>query len=137
MSTTYHAATIVGCKIDRSKIFFNQKVRQCEHLVPEIIRDIKFCPKCGKEMWIKKEVSIPEYDEDKEALCGFRTFFSDEDDCVFVAGEYIETDNNIYTPIEMLSTDTYEIRKRLKTALEPFDLWDERQFGIWLVTWYS
>jgi DNA-directed RNA polymerase subunit RPC12/RpoP len=144
MSTTYHAAAIVGCKIDGSKIFFNKEVRACKHLIPSQTpglppENAKFCSECGKKVWSKVSTSIPQYDEEEETLCGFRVFYDENDDCVFVAGEYTEIPNELEALPEMLDAgaagDT--VRRNLKATLKPLGLWDEKQFGIWLVTWYS
>lgn len=136
MRVTHHAAVIVGCRVDKSEIFFEEEVRSCEHRILE--GNAKFCPYCGKELWIQIDKSIPQYNENEKTLCGFRVFHNKYDDFVFVAGEFTEIDNYSDTPLEMLDAAAcVVVQRKLKFALRPLHLWNEKQFGIWVVMWRS
>ena len=142
MSTTHHAAAIVGCKIDKSEIFLKEKVRSCEHPLPEGVRFrnyAKFCPDCGKKLWREEQKTIPQYDCYEETLCGFRVFYNEYDDFVIVASEFTETDNHSLIPLNMINISATNIimQRGLKNALKPHGLWNAETFGIWVVLWYS
>lgn len=137
MSTTYHAAAVVGCKINKSKIFFTEKVRGCGHY--SALAEDKFCPHCGQKAWREERRSILEYDKDEGTICGFRVFNNEHENYVFVAGRCTETDQFAYQPAKMLGTSTIhtEVQMKLKSALAPLGLWDYEQFGIWVIVWTS
>lgn len=142
MSVTYHAAAIVGCKIDKSEIFFLRKVRLCEHPLPDENLQLlypkestKFCQDCGKKLWKKEEKPIPQYDPDEEILCGLRVFSNKYDDFVIVAIRFVTTDDNYPKMLASRAVDD-TMRSSLKIALQPHRLWDDRAFGIWVIMWY-
>lgn len=141
MSTEYNAAAIVGCKIDKSKVFFTEEVRSCKHPIP--MENAKFCPECGKNVFLKHNRAIPQYDWDEEStsgfstICGFTVFNYECNDFLIVAGKFTKTDFYSEEP-EMLDISTInDVLLKLKLALEPCGLWDEKQFGIHVFQWCS
>lgn len=135
MSTTYNAAAIVGCKIDKSKVFFIEQVRSCKH--PISIENAKFCPECGEEVFVEQDGAIPQYDQDEKTICGFRAFYNEYNDFIIVASEFAEIDFYSEEP-KMIDVDTVNgAQLRLKLALEPYNLWDKKQFGIHVFQWCS
>lgn len=142
MSTTHYAAAVVGCRIDKSEIFFKEEVRSCKCQTQEGPwsdaggRKL-YCPYCGKKMWQEVDKSIPQYVQDEKTLCGFTMFHNECDDFVVVAIEFTETNNYSNDSPEMLSASAANdiMRRKLKSVLGKWGLWDEKQFGIHVVMW--
>jgi len=135
MSMTHHAAAIVGCKVDETKIFFKDSVRSCEHQLP-LDHNAIFCPACGRKLWKQKDVTIPQYDYHDGSISGFRVIRDYYEDVAYIAGELTEIDNCERIPQLGINTDDCNaIRSRLKLTLEPLGLWNEKEFGIWVAAW--
>ncbi len=149
MSTTYHAAAIIGCRIDRSRIFLPERVKRCEHPSDG---NAKFCSRCGQKMWKSVNKPIPQYDINDNTIGGLKVFGDDYDDHVFVAGSFVSVDQYggshhpyaiIDAPVEMLTVGSAAAcgesglaHTRLRKVLIPLGLWDDgEQFGIWVVMW--
>ncbi|KKN99069.1 hypothetical protein LCGC14_0143160 [marine sediment metagenome] len=140
MSTTYHAAAVVGCRIPKSKIFLTEKVRECEHNIPESrIKDDEFCAKCGKPLWVTLHKTIPEYNRDMNTLCTFRVFDIEWEDFITVAGPgaVSEVANDCEKPSQLIHLPASDVRKRMERGLEKIGLWDDNEFGIWAILWGS
>jgi len=139
MSTTYHAIAIVGCKVDKSKLFTTDLVRSCEHPIP--VGGVKFCPECGKRTYKKTKKPIQDYDTDKETVCGKRVFGHYYDtNFVIIAEQCVAVDNYDGPLAKMLPitvTDTTTWENKLRAVLEPLGLWDDEQFGIWTMLYCS
>ncbi len=80
--------------------------------------------------------TIPEYDQGKGTVCGFRVIDNNWDDFVYVVGEASET-NTDGALTTRLTTDLLHLRDSLELELSDNDLWDEDEFGIWPVLWTS
>lgn len=144
MSDTYNAAAIIGCRIPKSKVFVGKPVRGCDHDLPQpyAISEEKFCNKCGKPLWVTLHEAIPEYDYDQETLCGLRVFGyeDDYDDFIYVSGPgaVSEYNSSYPEPIEKISKGSIEpAAEEIESVLFQHGLWDETQFGIWLIVWCS
>ena len=138
MSTTHHAAAIIGCKIDKSKVMFEKSVRSCEHTA--LTHPAKFCPECGKKLWGVDTTSIIEYNRSDNELCGFRVFDNEYDDYILVVGRSVEIDTDCYNTsakLDIVNDDISFDRKVLESSLKPVGLWDEKEFGIWVCMWIS
>ena len=121
--------------LNKSDIFLIGEMRLCNHPISD--GNAKFCPACGKEMWAKSAVPIPQYDDERDTLCGFRVFKNGYEDSVIVASEFTEVDNYSDIPSEKIDIKTIEkTKQKLKTALVSCGLWNENRFGIWPVFWY-
>lgn len=133
MSTVYHSAVVIGCKISKSKVFFVEQIRSCDHSIDE---SAKFCPECGKKVLKEKKGSIEQYDPWSKTVCGLSTFFDERDDFIIIAGEFAETD--YYSEPEMLSVGAVQKASRiLRRLLGPCNLWDKKEFGIYVIQWCS
>ncbi len=144
MRTTYHAAAVVGCRVDRSKVFILEDVRLCSHPLPSmetqrLRMDVNFCPICGKKLWSKEYKSIPQYDFVDETICGLRVVSNEYNDEVYIAAEVAEIDTHLDYDGKSISPHGIDttVRERIKAILEPIGLWNEEEFGIWVVMWCS
>lgn len=133
MSTTDYAASIIGCRVDRSKIFFKQKTRICDHSLPENYPN--FCPECGKRTYLMMEVTIDEYDQDHKTLNGLRVFENEYSDQIIIAACSVVLDCDEWISCKLDPAHVSGSRTQLKKILKPLDLWDEEQFGIWCMMW--
>ena len=138
MSTTYHAAAVIGCRIERSQLFCTEQKRGCGHDLPQpwATSEAKFCDQCGNQLWIGLQTAIPEYDQGKGTVCGFRLIDNHWDDYVYVVGE-ISTTNTDGALTTKLTPDLIHIQDCFELELSGTDLWDEDEFGIWPFLWYS
>lgn len=134
MNMTYKAVTIIGCRIDRSRIFIEEKHRCCDHEIETIeYKKLRYCPECGKK-WTKiVEEPIPQYDMCANTIDGFEVFCNNTDDHIFVAGGFVSVNQYRDMSGEMLTSRSIDVAfKNLRNALKPLKLWDNgAQFGIW------
>lgn len=136
MSTTHHAAAIVGCLIPRSKLFSKKKVRTCGHPLPE--GNPQYCQDCGKRIYLMVDIAIEGYDVDSATINGLKVFDSGYSNYVCVATAFAEVDtedwiSSILDTVHVLAGS----RAHFKQVLEPLGLWTEKHFGIWCVMWTS
>lgn len=143
MSTTHHAAVIVGCRIPYSELFVKSRVRICSHRIPGESLDVnlsfdKFCTECGNKLWKTVKEPIAQYDQTGETLCGFRVFaWSVDRDYAYVSDLFSEVDNKSDVEPEPITLDNMSfVKDRIKSLLEAIGLWNENEFGIWPVLWY-
>lgn len=141
MSTTYHAAAVIGCRIPKSKLFLEEEIRGCEHELPKKYDsdETQFCAQCGKLLWVTLHKTIPEYNPGMKTLCTFRVFDIEWEDFITVAapGEVSETDFNSYSLANRLGIPAPSVAERMERSLGELGLWDETTFGIWAVLWTS
>lgn len=133
MSTNYHAATIVGCRIEREKLFFTKKVRSCNCATEET----KYCQECGAKWLTRVDTAHPQYDHGKGELCGLRVFDNDYSDHVFIAAAFACVDDETFAP-EGICVDgilSGDFATKLINILEPLGMW--KNFGIWTIMWCS
>lgn len=139
MPPVYKAAAVVGCKIDRSKLFLTEDVRGCEHDLPQpwATSEAKFYGQCAKPLWVTIHKPILKYNPNKETLCGLRVFENNFGDDVVVGDIYVEDSSDLMLQPEMIAVHLVNdvVRNKIKGKLEPLNLWDEEQLGIWLITW--
>ncbi len=141
MSTTYNTAAVIGCKVPRTKIWIRKETRSCRHVVVD--DNANFCPECGKKLWKTTDHCISQYDDYEGHFCyyrtidGYRVFGTKEDDFVIIAAQFIKTD--LYSGPQVMQIacpqDIPFIQKSFKKRLQQLDLWDENEFGIWVVMW--
>ena len=137
MSTTHHAAAIVGCRIPLSKLFVTNTIRSCGHPTP--IGNAQFCPDCGKKLWQEVKQPISQYDHDASSLCGYRVFaFTVDSDYVYISDLFSEVKNEHYEKPRPITIDQIPpIKIRIRAILGDIGLWNEDEFGIWPVLRYS
>ncbi len=137
MSTTYHAAAIIGCRIPRSKIFLKKKIRTCEHTLSE--GNPKFCQECGKRIHLTIDSAIDEYNSDNNTIGGLGVFGNNFSDQVLLAADaaVVDCEEWISDMISINPSSHNRLKQKIKSILEPLDLWDEEQFGVWGMIWTS
>lgn len=133
MSVDHYAVMALGCRIDASKLMFSKRVYapSCHHNIHTASDN--FCSECGAKVSVNVSVFHNEYNECTDALRGLPVFWYDDDEWAVIASEYITTEMSQ----KMLSFNTIshpESAQKLKSALEPLNMWNEEQFGIWLIT---
>lgn len=90
-----------------------------------------------QKLWTTEIVPILKYNDYNQTIDGYRVLGSEEDDFVIVAMEFVETD--IHSEPEMMQIATEAvvriIKRSFKEHLQKLGLWNEKEFGIWVVTW--
>lgn len=139
MGASWSSYTFVGVRLDVSKLYVEveKEVPGCEHANPETA---KFCSTCGKPARVKKVVESA----DLERLPGVEVVYGTYDERgrqhrqVFVARKKDLTcadDRDYFKRLDV--TDGVEAKAFLQQLLEPYGLWDEKEFGIWNVLYCS
>ncbi len=134
MGVDIYSRAIIGQKLNHTKLNRNTLVNDCGHNPP---KTSKFCPECGQPAWVQRNqpvVDLNEISPDIELV-----YTTDENEVlVALKDHYVSTgtsrgggDDSGRMP---LSNDAVEkSRKKLREILEPYDLWDEKEFGLWAV----
>jgi len=137
MSTTYHAHVIVGLRLPISAIITKGMVRGCEHVHPGKTADAPFCSTCGKKMWEEETDYRKEYNPCEETLGGIGVVLSQYREFVFVCGMHCETklDGDKDGCKRFNHTEAREklVKERIETAMSNLGLWNEEEFGTWVV----
>ena len=137
MSTTYHAHAIVGLKLPYSALLAKEMVRSCGHVHPGKTSDAPYCSQCGKAMWKEETRFRKEYDAGAETLGGIGVVTSQYRDFVFVCGMHCETkldgDEDGVARFNHTSASEELVKERIRTAMSNLGLWDEKEFGKWVV----
>lgn len=131
MGADYSSAAVIGVKIDQGKLATSKMVKAFPH---DFGPDINFHPKTGKKLWMEKAEYIPQYDEYKGTLAGFRVTFTTDNTTMYCGIVASGTHSNCGSEAKRTKLeDIGEIKAKLKSALEPLGLWDEKSFGLWTV----
>jgi len=142
MGFYYDATAVLGVRIPLSRLKREEKVRGCgcAAMLPEVAA--KFCPSCGKPLWITRTSFIPECKPSDGARCPVEavagmpaTCGTGEDDWVFV-GQFtprVRQHSQPWCQMLEVSGSVEDLRQKLRAALEPLGLWVESQFGLWAV----
>ena len=133
MGVDYYSYLVVGCSIDEDKLKIPTKVRACDCNVDKI-EDMKFCSKCGEEVWKEDYDLIEGYEED-ESFLGFDLVYNTDNENCWIAIRKKEVGGYNRNEFDMLdpSDNIEELKAELKAKLEPHGLWDKESFGIWVM----
>ena len=144
-----YGRAVIGIKIDPDKLMTKGPVLGCLAEEGEVnpkcpIKGLKtdaklpkFCAECGEKPFVTDEKPIEGYDRDNSTLCGFtlRTPEPEGYPSLVVgidAGRARSGDNLSFIPMPTpYEIDT--VKHKLKVALEPLGLWDEKRFGLYSV----
>lgn len=144
MSVCYRAITIIGCEIDTSKLYKEVELFQDDHNCKgyrelcELGKRTAFCPDCGAEVIFReRRCTLPEYelDEDEPTIGGVEVIRA-LDGREFLAAYHQQNGEDgsggaSFHPQATL--DSFHMAARLRTILEPLDMWDESRFGVWTI----
>lgn len=137
MSTTYYAHAIVGLKLPFSALMNKEMVRGCDHVHPGKTSDAEYCDRCGKKMWIKKKKFRKEFNSWASTFMGIGVVLSQYDKFVFVCGMHCETkldgDEDGFKRFNHTSAREELVKEQIKTAMSSLGLWDEKEFGKWVI----
>lgn len=127
MSVTFYASGLIGCETTGKTDVVVQKPR-CPH---DISKAVKFCSECGESVKpIEKTEPLPGLvDAVKAAGLSFASTTDGERE--FIGLKAGSTDDATRTHIPD------DIKDKVRTALEPFGLWDEASFGLWGIQFCS
>lgn len=137
MGADYYSYLIVGCSVDEDKFKIPTKVRACKCDVDKI-EDMKFCPKCGEEVWTEDYDLIEGYEED-ESFLGLDLVYNTDNENCWIAIRKKEIGGYHKDDCDKLdrNDDIEQLKEELKAKLEPHGLWDEESFGIWIIQYCS
>jgi hypothetical protein len=152
----FEAAAAIGVEIDPRLLYRQETCRSCqcvENRKKEIDPEWENCPYCGKSITEVRMVAIPEWDS-KDAgrllLAGFTVVTTASPDLPgmesthlgrdiirrgvrLVVGEFVSRTDATRMARMTDAPDVGATRSRLKEALEPLGLWDDKKFGLWAV----
>jgi hypothetical protein len=138
MGVDYSAVVVVGQRLDEAAVSRleskKEMVRACSH---ELHESAKFCHECGNPRFREKEVKgIDLHELAHEAGLEYTytgNMYSGEHD-IFV-GLDVETGSNRgccdAVLLDFDSMDIPSLKEKVKVFLEKYDLWNEKEFGIW------
>ena len=142
---------VLGVRIpDRNRLYQSRQTRGCSHPLPYYsCGDSRFCPTCGKPIWLGEDVPVTGYDDGREtgkdeSLGGFAVLSTSssmhESREAFVCFKVVTVSDPMYggwasslvagPPNWSVIDDANEA---LQDLLEPLGLWDEKEFGFWVV----
>lgn len=136
MGVDYSTYVVIGCEIDKEKLYISEKVRSCDCDV-DGIENMSFCSKCGKTVWKEIEDTVEGYDESKDTLFGYDLRYgTDHERCWVIIRGARADDKNSAIKLEVIDNIS-ELREELKAAIGPAGFWEEKKFGIWAIHYCS
>jgi hypothetical protein len=145
MSVSYRALTIIGCEIDLRDLYVTHELyaddHGCEALQEMLARGEQpgFCPTCGEELRSsERDCLVPEFEEsyEDERTIGGLPVVTAVDGQAFLAA-YVQENGQDgsggVTFDQEPVLDSFHMAARLKTILEPLDMWDVKEFGIYTI----
>lgn len=133
MGANPEAIFVLGIKIPESNLFNIKKVKTFKHNYSE---DMSYDPKTGKKLWKDEEIPVlPEYELGDNEWRQFKIAYDESDNLYFGtvglrAGGYEEESTKSFT---VIPNEIGVAKRKLKEALEPFELWNENDFGFHLI----
>lgn len=143
MGTDVSAFALIGIKILREKLEVKNRVKNCEHSVPE---HAQFCPTCGKRAFRTEKSYIPAVveNEDYQSFLGdFRIIGINDGDPEkkhLFLGFSVETGSHRSFEVEAFGKlpDLVTLRARLLEVTKKYDLMSEemfdKKFGLYALT---
>ena len=137
MGYSASAVAVIGIRhqpgVIKAKLFRNVQRRACRHT---IYPNQKFCPQCGKPATKETQVSIKEYDDENETLCGYKLvgrgegYYDDPEFIAFWTSFQVDRNNVRSLTTQLWGTSWSDVREEMKQKLSPLGLYDERGFGL-------
>lgn len=137
MGVSFSAKAAIGVLIQRSQLYRKEQVPGCS--CPVTIAGAKFCHQCGKPATASRKVAIDAYDENRDTVAGFPlvegTYNEDNSGATWcVIASLTVRASGEEAPAKVVLTESWDaLHARLKAALEPLGLWDEKAFGLWAI----
>lgn len=136
MGVDYSAHAVIGVKVPREKLWIEQRVKAYDHHYPE---SMNFNPQTGAKLWETLKEPIPVYFEAEEEIrissSVFQVFWdhTGENAIVAVCHAYVDAWGS-NTCLDFAGLPDIELAKaKLKDALGPEGLWNEKTFGLYAV----
>lgn len=138
MVADYSSHVVIGCEIDKSKLYTSTKVRAC-YCIVDGIEDANFCLNCGKPVWKDGLAVVEGYDESQGTLFGFDIVYgTDHERCwIAIRKAEAEDDHDAVKLEDVEQISLSELKEMLKAAIGPAGFWDEKKFGIWVINYCS
>tara|TARA_B100001778_G_scaffold334986_1_gene350474 strand:+ start:29634 stop:30062 length:429 start_codon:yes stop_codon:yes gene_type:complete len=138
MGVTYTAYMAIGLRLDGERLYEDKLVKRGEH---DFDSSVLFHPQTGEKLWASERFPLDgsEYIDDT-----FGPFeYAGEDSCErsdwkAVVGRVLTKETAYYdekqkAPIDLNEIDLNNLKSELRDYFEPLGLWDESQFGAWLI----
>ena len=145
MSTSYSAFAGLGIRLENEDV---ERITEIENLKrtvkerscqdAEAKEDMSFCPKCGKPVWIKRQIETFYFEEWLSKIVGMEFIArsnQDNDSIVLSRKYYVSSGDLCYAPSpkSFEIPESNEIREKLKSILEPLGLYRKENFKFWLI----
>ena len=136
MGVDYYAYAFIGQKINKQKMNKDVLTAGCNHQNPGTAN---FCSVCGKRAFTVTQQPVIDF----ESLKGISAIESTDNEEIFLALNHHQVKSGTSRGGENLafrildSKAVEEAKTVLKELLEPYGLWDEKQFGLWTVLYCS
>ncbi len=136
MSASLYAYGVLGCRIDKSKLYKHERRRQCKHPLPDPGSD-QYCPTCGKRAYDNEQVPIDGYDPEHETLLGLHVTTGTDGVPIVAGGHHVKADGYRNASGMLDATDVPAAWSHIRAVLEPAGLWDADEFGFWVILYCS
>lgn len=145
MGVNYRAITIIGCEIDLRDLYVTHELYEEDHGCEALQEMLKggsrpgFCPTCGAELRRREQnCRVPEFEEcdEDEPYLGGLPVVTALDGRTFLAAYELQNgqDGSGGLTFEREPIlDSFRMANRLRTILEPLDLWDVADFGLYTI----
>lgn len=137
MLGTSTAKAVIGCRIPQKKLFLKKKVKTFDHNYPE---DQVFHK--GHKLWTEIDIPIPELDviswPNKLNLKSGKCYLAESDDASLIAvAMYSQVTTRDVKRANLIvfpkGFSIIKARSYLRKCLNPLDLWNEKEFGLWAI----
>lgn len=142
MDVSYGFHVLVGVQFSRvlleARLYDSKTLptNNCSHTIP---LGAVFCPECGERALMHDETPIKAFDEDKEKVCGLTVIREGESERAYVGISLAECPDLNYNPtafqIPALATSLPMpgMKEEVHSKLSALGLWNEKNFGLWVV----
>lgn len=142
MGADYYADVLLGVRIPKEKVYTRERVKAFEHDYPS---DWKVCPKTGKALWREEGVSKLGALKTRGEIDVISPNEYGDNDYAYVTRHPItsvhvgfDAGRALLSEYRALSIGAFiEEDVAWFAANLPDELWDEDEFGIWLVSYVS
>jgi hypothetical protein len=139
MGADYTAKAVIGCILDYDKIpIIRKKVKAFKHDIPET-SDVKFDAKTGRPLW--EEHSYPAFtfnEEDRGTETkkinkkGLKIYQGTDGEPTILGFGVSDTYSNGGNTYDFATLPNIPaLKEKLKSILEPLNMWNEKEFGLY------
>lgn len=144
MGADFRAYAVIGLRVDEERLYGPpKKVKAFEHNHPE---DWEVDPRTGKKLWYEERPPLADYDpQGTEKILGYKVVTGtwtgrgrDAYICLHFAGNRTYSNGGQKDDLDLLNLpELQQSKEKMKEALSPLGIWNEKEFGLWAVLYCS